>query len=135
MRLFHVQIERFRGIKQLDWNVGGRFVCLIGPGDSTKTTILDAIELALSPRWNVAFDDTDFFDSRTDEPLSVTITVGELPDELKSDAKYGLLTRGWSSTEGLHDEPQDGDQLVLSIRLQVDESLEPSWTAFNDREP
>lgn len=135
MRLFRVQIERFRGIKFLDWNVGGKFVCLIGPGDSTKTTILDAIELALSTRWNVTFDDTDFYESRTDQPLSITVTVGDLPDELKSDAKYGLLARGWSSTEGLHDEPQDDDELVLSIRLQVDASLEPSWTVFNDREP
>jgi putative ATP-dependent endonuclease of the OLD family len=135
VRLWHVQIERFRGIKQLDWTVGGTFVCLIGPGDSTKTTILDAIDLALSPRWNVPFDDADFFESKTDEPLSIIVTVGDLPDELKSDAKYGLLVRGWSSTDGLHDEPQDGDELVLSIRLQVDRSLEPSWTVFNDREP
>ena len=134
MRLRHVQIERFRGIKQLDWTVGGAFVCLIGPGDSTKTTILDAIELALSPRWNVPFDDADFYESKTDEPLSIIVTVGDLPDELKSDAKYGLLARGWNSTDGLHDEPQDGDELVLSIRLQVDRSLEPSWTVFNDRE-
>jgi putative ATP-dependent endonuclease of OLD family len=134
MRLLRVQIERFRGIKLLNWNVGGKFVCLIGPGDSTKTTILDAIELALSPRWNVTFDDMDFYDSITDQPLSIIVTVGNLPEELKSDAKYGLSTRGWSPKKELHDEPQDGDELVLSIRLQVDKSLEPSWTVFNDRE-
>jgi putative ATP-dependent endonuclease of OLD family len=134
MRLLYVQIERFRGIKLLNWNVGGKFVCLIGPGDSTKTTILDAIELALSPRWNVTFDDMDFYDSITDQPLSIIVTVGDLPEELESDAKYGLSTRGWSPKKELHDEPQDGDELVLSIRLQVDKSLEPSWTIFNDRE-
>ena len=57
MRLFRVEICRFRGIKELSWDVGGRFVCLIGSGDSTKTTILDAIELGLSPRWNVSLED------------------------------------------------------------------------------
>lgn len=134
MRLRQVQIERFRGIKWLDWNVGGGFVCLIGPGDSTKTTILDAIELALSPRWNVTFDDADFYEAKTNEPISITVTVGDLPDELKSDAKFGLLARGWSPAGECHDEPQNGDQLILSIRLQVGASLEPSWTVINDRE-
>ena len=135
MRLRRVQIERFRGIKQLEWDVGGDFLCLIGPGDSTKTTILDAIERALSPWWNVTFDDADFYEAKTEDPLSITVTVGGLPDELKSDAKYGLLARGWSPTGELHDEPQDGDELVLSIRLQVGASLEPSWTVINDRQP
>jgi len=34
----------------------------------------------------------------------------------------------------LHDEPEDGDELVLSIRLQVGSSLEPTWAVINDRE-
>jgi hypothetical protein len=135
MRLRRVQIERFRGIKRMEWDVGGDFLCLIGPGDSTKTTILDAIEMGLSPRWNMTFDDADFYEAKTENPLSITVTVGDLPDELKSDAKYGLLARGRSPTGDLHDEPQDGDELVLSIRLQVGASLEPSWTVINDRQP
>ncbi len=81
MRLRRVEIERFRGIKKLHWNVVGDFVCLLGPGDSTKTTILDAIELTLSPRWNVSFNDADFYDANTEHPLSITITVCELHDE------------------------------------------------------
>ena len=52
MRIRHISIKNFRGIKELDWKVTGDFVCLIGPGDSTKSTILDAIECALYPRWN-----------------------------------------------------------------------------------
>jgi len=135
LKLRRVAIERFRGIKVLEWNVGGDFVCLIGPGDSTKTTILDAIEHALSPRWNVQFDDTDFFDAQTAEPIRITITVGDLPEELKSEAKYGYLARGWSSSGELHDEPEENDEVVLSIQLRVDPSLEQSWTVVNDRNP
>jgi predicted ATP-dependent endonuclease of OLD family len=48
MQVKHLRIERFRGIRELDWSVGGGFICLIGPGDSTKSTILDAIDFALS---------------------------------------------------------------------------------------
>lgn len=133
MRLRRVEIRRFRGIRGLDWDVSGNFVCLLGPGDSTKTTVLDAIELALSPRWNVSFDDADFYDANTEVPLSITVTVGELPEELKSDKRFGLFTRGWSPAGELHDEPEEGDELVLSIQLLVGGALEPTWAVVNDR--
>lgn len=134
MKLRRIQIERFRGIKNLDWNLGGDFVCLIGPGDSTKTTILDAVECALSPRWNIQFDDTDFYDAKTDEPILITVTVGDLPEPLKSEAKYGFLAKGWSASGECHDEPEEGDEVVLSIQLRVDPSLEQSWVVVNDRD-
>jgi energy-coupling factor transporter ATP-binding protein EcfA2 len=136
MRIHRVVIKHFRGIETVEWDVGGRLVCLIGPGDSGKSTILDAIEFALNPRWNVTFDDTDFRGADVKQPIEITVTVGELPDEMKSDGKYGLELRGWNVDKGeLHDEPQDGDELVLSIRLLVDETLEPKWVATNDRNP
>ncbi len=48
----HLNIRNFRGIQTLDWHVDGRVICLVGPGDSAKTTVLEAIELALLPRWS-----------------------------------------------------------------------------------
>jgi putative ATP-dependent endonuclease of OLD family len=50
MRIVYVEIDNFRGIRRLRWAPNAKVNCLIGPGDSTKTTILDAIELALNPR-------------------------------------------------------------------------------------
>jgi ribose 1,5-bisphosphokinase PhnN len=135
MKIRHIQIERFRGIRQMEWRVGGNFVCLVGPGDSTKTTILDAIEFALSPRWNIPFDDSDFYDTDTSAPIVITVTVGDLPEEFKSDARYGYLARGWTANGDLHDEPAEDDEMVLSIQLRVDRSLEQSWTVVNDRNP
>ena len=64
MKIKHIAIKNFRGIKKLDWKVTGDFICLIGTGDSTKSTILDAIECALTPKWNYVFEDTDFFNPR-----------------------------------------------------------------------
>lgn len=135
MKLRQVEIQNFRGIQELCWNVAGDFVCLIGPGDSTKSTILDAIELALSPRWNVTFYDTDFYNAVTSDPIILTVSVGDLPEAFKSDLKFGYSSRGWTPEGTLRDEPSHGDELVLSIRLRVDETLEPSWTVFNDRNP
>lgn len=134
MIIRHVAIRRFRGVRSLDWAPDGSLVCLIGPGDSMKTTILDAIELALLPRSYVSLDDHDFYNADTSEPIGIVVTVGDLPERLVCDSKFGLVLRGWNSTAGLHDEPnQEGDEPVLSVRLTIDESLEPSWTVINDR--
>lgn len=136
MHVRRVEVENFRGIRSATWTVVGDLVCLVGPGDAGKTTLLDAIELVLSPRWNVPFNDNDFFGANTASAVRITVTVGEVPAALLVDnTKYGLNVRGWSAAGTLNDEPQDGDELVLSIRLEVDRALEPKWTVVNDRLP
>jgi hypothetical protein len=135
MQIRHLRIERFRGINMLDWSLAGDMICLLGPGDSTKSSIIEAIELSLSPRWDYGFDDSDFYDGNTEAPIVITATVGQLPDALLADNKFGLDIRGWNQAEGLRDEPTESDESVLSIRLKVDSSLEPEWTVFNDRNP
>lgn len=134
MDIKNIKIRNFRGISQLNWMVGGRFVCLIGPGDSTKSTILDAIELALTPRRNVTIDDTDFFNANTADPFIVEITIGEIPTELLSEAKFGYWIRGWDG-HIIMDEPTGNDQPLLTIQLTIDESLDPVWLIVNDRRP
>jgi len=135
VRIHHLKIENFRGIRHLDWKPEGSVICLIGPGDSTKTTVIEAIDLVLSPRWEIGFDDSDFYAGDTDSSIVITATVGELPDALLADNKFGLDIRGWSGTQGIHDEPEDEDDKVLTIELTVDSSLEPEWTVINDRNP
>ena len=110
-------------------------MCLLGPGDSTKTTILDAIELVLGSRWAVPIVPTDFHDGLTDDPLTITATIGQLPAVLMGDDKYGLEIRGWHHTEGLRDEPEPDDEPVLTVVFSVDDSFEPSWKIINDRRP
>jgi hypothetical protein len=134
MQLRHINIQRFRGIQSLDWQVDGQLICLVGPGDSTKSTILSAVDYALSPRWKLDFDDSDFYNGDASSPFSITVTIGGLPTEFKSDAKFGLDLRGWG-VNGLNDEPQEEDELVISIQLTVDKSLEPKWLVVNDRRP
>lgn len=133
MKIRHIAIKNFRGIKALDWKVTDDFVCFVGAGDSTKSTILDAIECALTQRWNYAFEDTDFFNLDVKEPIRIDVTVGQLPDSFKSEQKYGLFLRGWNSQSGLRDEPADDDEPVITISLQVEKDLEPKWLILNDR--
>ena len=130
----NLKISNFRGINSLDWIVDGRFLCLIGPGDSTKSTILEAIELVLTPRRNVTFDDTDFYNANIESPIVIEMTTGEIPADLLSEAKFGDMVRGWDGA-AVQDEPMEQGQPLLTIQLRVDQTLEPSWLVVNDRDP
>lgn len=136
MIIYEVVVKNFRGIKNMLWNPNGLISCLVGPGDSNKTTILDAIELALYPRWNVTFYDVDFYKVNVNEPIEIQVTLGNIPDELLTEDKYGLYKRGWRSREGIIDEPNgEGSECeaVLSISLKVGSDLEPKWSVITDR--
>jgi len=133
VKLKRLVVHRFRGIREVDWTVDGPTICLIGPGDSTKTTILDAIEWALSPRWSLPTSDADFYDTNTDEPIVIEATLGELPAGILAEHKFGLDVRGWGA-DGLRDEPEEDDEEVLTVRLTIDDSLEPRWEVVNDRQ-
>ncbi len=135
MQIRFVEVQHFRGIRLMEWVVNGSMVCLVGAGDATKSTILDAIELALWSRGNVQILDSDFYHEDIDKPIVITVTVGHLPNEFLSDSKFGLLLRGWNQKTGLHDEPEDEDEEVLSVRFQVDDSLEPTWIVWAERNP
>lgn len=135
MQIRELKVRRFRGIRRFKWRPNGRVLCLIGPGDSTKTTILDAIEYALTPRWSLPLTDVDFYGGKYSGPIEITVTVGELPSALLREEKYGLDLRGWSAEHGLRDEPEGDDEAVLTIQFAADESLEPTWVVVNDRRP
>ena len=54
MRVRRRTVQNFRGIERCDWNVEPRLVALVGAGDATKTTLLDALGLVLSPSYSPA---------------------------------------------------------------------------------
>jgi predicted ATP-dependent endonuclease of OLD family len=132
-RIFHLNIENFRGIKKLNWHIDERVNCLIGPGDTTKTTILNAIEFVLAPRWNINFTDSDFYNLNIENPIQIEATVGELPEKLIKENGFGLYSRGYSTkSRKINDDPQDEDRQVITIQLIVDENLEPKWVVFKE---
>ncbi|MGI8792653.1 MAG: ATP-dependent nuclease [Acidimicrobiales bacterium] len=134
MQVRHLKIERFRGIESLDWTVPNGLIALVGAGDTCKTTILEAVELVLSPRWNPTVTDNDFFEATTDQPVIIEATVGALPPALLTDRKFGLDLRGIACDGTLHDEPEPDDDLVVTIRFTLDADLEPTWAVVNDRQ-
>lgn len=132
MQIRQLLIENFRGVSSLNWIPNQAFCCIIGSGDSGKSTILDAIEACLSSRW-FSFNETDFHNCDTANTLKIEITLGELSKNLKSDARFGLSMRGWTSFNTIRDEPEGDDEPVITVRLTVDGTLEPVWELVCDR--
>ena len=135
MKLKLVRISNFRGIKFCEWKVPQRnLFCFIGSGDSSKTTILEAIQLCFYPHWNLQLNDTDFYNADVSNNIRIEITLGNLNDEFLDRASYGDYLRGWDAKNfKLQDEP--GEELgdVLTFLLKVGDDLEPQWRVVNDR--
>ena len=130
MRVRQLNIENFRGIKTLDWTLptDQRLITLIGPGDSGKSTILEAIHLLLGDRWSVSFSDVDFYGVDPSAPIQIKAVLTDLPDALLKDSAFGFWQSGLGPDGQVHQEPEDGLEPCLVVRLTVDESLEPQWT-------
>ncbi|GAA1530414.1 ATP-dependent nuclease [Brevibacterium picturae] len=124
-----LSIENFRGIKKLSWTlpVGQRLITLIGPGDSGKSTIIEAIHLLLGDRWSVSFSDVDFYGVDPSEPIRITAVLTEVPSPLLKDNSFGFWQSGLAADGQIHQDPEDGFESCLVVRLTVDESLEPQW--------
>jgi predicted ATP-dependent endonuclease of OLD family len=56
-RIRKIEIQNFRGIKDFAWLPSAGINCLIGPGDSGKSSILDAIDYCVGARRNIQFSD------------------------------------------------------------------------------
>ena len=134
MRIVSVDIEHFRGIESLHWSPAAGMNCLIGPGDSTKTSILDAIELCLNPKPYTLADDCDFYNLDTSHLVSIMVTLVDLPSAFLSEDRYGMQLRGWNAeTLKIEDEPNEGLHYALTLRVMIDASLEARWSIYNDR--
>ena len=136
MKLTSIEIRNFRGIKHayLRFPLESRIICLIGAGDSGKSTILAAIEWALWPSWNLIATDMDFYNCDVASPIEITVSIAEFPKALLKEDKFGLYLRDLekAKTEG-DDEPTDTGTTILTIQLTIDESLEPMWNVITNR--
>ncbi len=133
-RIRAIEIVNFRGIKEFAWLPSAGLNCLIGPGDSGKSSILDAIDFCLGARRNIQFTDADFHRLDVESPISISVTIGELEDGLKNLDAYGMYVRGFDAQSGtIEDEPEKNSETVLTVRLTVASDLEPSWSLVSER--
>lgn len=123
-----VEISGFRGIKSLKWTPNPGINALIGPGDSCKSTILDAIDWCLGTRRTVPVSYADFHKMDTSSPIRIVMTIGELPDELLAIRKFGECLKGFQTgSTDLESEPSNGFEDVIQVTLKIERDLEPQW--------
>ncbi len=130
-----IQIKNFKGIKSFNQAFdGNNFICLIGSGDSGKSTILEAISLVLSPNWNIAIHDNDFYKGDTKNPIEIIVNLINIPSSLISETKFGLHLRGYDSKNScISDEITESMESLLTIKLTVEKDLEPKWHVINSK--
>ncbi|MDE0453910.1 MAG: AAA family ATPase [Gammaproteobacteria bacterium] len=142
MRITRVEIENFRSIRHLAMDLGKTTV-LVGPNNSGKTAILDAIRIALTRRWGqrgTGFSEYDIhMSNEAEDPKSSSgVTI-----ELRSEERE---SREWP--DAIVEDLGDIVQLDLvtglrSVRLRTrcvwnadTDSFEPSWEFLDvGREP
>ena len=117
----------------------GDFNCIVGAGDTCKTTILTALDYALSPRTVLSVDDSDFFGQDVEQDLVIQVTLSgwdeTLPDIRKffQEKAFARFKCGLDDTGPLP-EPISDDQVAVSVSLRVDKSLEPKWFVVKGRD-
>jgi len=133
-KIHELKINNFRGIKNFSEKFDKNFICLLGRGDSGKTTILDAISYVLSPNWNLSFYDSDFFEGNVNNSIEIEVSLLNLPKKLISEDKYGLYIRGFDNNGDIQDELHNDYKKALTIKLEVKKDLEPQWSVINNRQ-
>lgn len=138
-KLRHLKISHFRGIDSFEQSFSNGITCIIGRGDSCKSTILDAIAYTFAQSWSLRLNDSDFYNCDPSSPIIIEGTVSDIPDGLI--VKYHNHLRGITSDGRLIDDMESDDaieaQEVLTVRLSVSKDLEPSWdvVSYNGTEP
>ncbi|SDW33620.1 ATP-dependent nuclease [Nitrosomonas communis] len=140
-KIVRLEIKNFRGIEELSlkFKCDQNLICIIGRGDSGKTTILDAISSVLSPSWNISFYDTDFYKCDTSKRIEIQTTLIDFSERLLSDSKFGLYISAFNTqTNEIIDNVATDDLSItlipaLTIKLIVDEFLEPEWIVVTNR--
>ncbi|WP_179338762.1 ATP-dependent nuclease [Winogradskyella ludwigii] len=135
-KIHTLKINNFRGIESFEQVFGlNDFVCIIGRGDSGKSTILEAISYVLNPNWNLTIKDTDFHNCDILKSIEIEASLYDLPKKLIQESKFGLYIRGLDKTnDTIKDEIEDDLEIILTLKLLVDKSLQPKWYIINDRQ-
>ena len=133
--LHNLKIKNFRGILNFEQPFKQGLTCIIGRGDSGKSTIIDAISYVLSSSWNINFYDSDFYNCQIENSIEIEATLKNIPNKLLS--KYGMYVRGIKDDNTIVDDMESDDasnaEPTISIRLTVTKELEPVWEVVSYR--
>lgn len=129
-----VRIKNFRGISSFEWHPRPGFNCLLGTGDSGKSSILEAIGWCLSANAYRSVTDADFHGLSPANPIEISVVLVDLPDRLLRLETYGPYHRGFDQATGeIENEPGRGLDTALSITLRIDWTMQGLWSLDTNR--
>jgi putative ATP-dependent endonuclease of OLD family len=115
-----LRIQNFRGFVNVVWHPHAGINCLIGPGDSGKSTVLDAIALLLAPR-RPSVTEYDYRGRRAEDGFLIEAVLGDVRDLL---AALGTpCVQGWRGG-AVVPIPEGDDEPVLVVRVVGTEDIE-----------
>jgi putative ATP-dependent endonuclease of the OLD family len=126
--IYHLKIERFRGIKELSWAPARGMNVILGGGDVGKTSILDALALLLSPVNPANLPDTDYLGRKVEDGFFIRAVMSLPPDSGIHDQMNIAWPWNWNGTEAvvpsLEGEVGRANDPVYCIGVRGTEDLE-----------
>jgi putative ATP-dependent endonuclease of the OLD family len=119
MRVRMLTIRRFRGIEELTFFPTSRNV-LVGPNNAGKSTVLEALDLALHPgvgRPRAVPTEVDYYDRDPGPGFEIEVVVGDLSDTFLAESAEAL--EGWRVEHRDVVPELDGVGIEPCIRLRV----------------
>jgi len=126
MHIKQLTINRFRGIASLQFEPGPRTL-ILGPNNSGKSTVLEALDLLLHPgigRPRPAPTEIDYFGRNTDLGFTIEAVIGALTGPFMAEVRQHL--EGWRERDkAIVPEPNgDGVEPVVRVRVRGTPELE-----------
>ena len=124
MRIRRVKINRFRGLRRLQFCPGPSTV-ILGPNNSGKSTVLEALDLLFYPgfgRPRPHPDELDYFERDSEQGFEIEAVVGDLTKEFAAECHRYL--EGWREEPGEVVPEPDGDGIEAVVRVRVRGSAE-----------
>jgi putative ATP-dependent endonuclease of OLD family len=129
--IYHLIIERFRGIKTLSWRPAKGVNVILGGGDVGKTTILDAIGLLLSPANPTTVPDTDYHARDIEKGFSIEAVFALSPAGGINDQVKPSWPWQWNGSEAVvpsaDGEGQTKSEAVYRVRVRGTADLELAY--------
>jgi putative ATP-dependent endonuclease of OLD family len=126
--IYHLTIERFRGIESLSWRPARGANVILGGGDVGKTTILDAVGLLLSPTNSLSLSDTDYYDRDVKTGFVIDATVSLPPasgiDHQTKPSWPWLWSGGQAVVPSMEGETATQGEPVYRFRVRGTEELD-----------
>ena len=116
-----LEIERFRGIKDLRWLPSKGINVILGGGDVGKTTILEAIGLLLSPSNYTNLSDSDYYSRDIERGFRIEAVVSLPSDREINNQREPSFQWEWNGKDAIVPEVEDssGNKAEPVYRIRV----------------